>query len=74
MQAGHLGSSATNFGGFMFYLILTLCTTAAMDDCEVRSLNKTATESQCMTVADVYRRTLGPERNYRIECEYQKDE
>lgn len=32
MQVGHLGGSATNFGGVMFYLILTLCTTAAMDD------------------------------------------
>ena len=54
----------------MFFLILTACATAAMDDCQVYSVSRHQTEAQCMVVADVYRRTLGdgPDKSYRIEC------
>lgn len=58
----------------MFFLILTLCTTAAMDDCQVYAVNEHPTEKQCVRVADIYRQTLGegPDSNYRLECEVQE--
>lgn len=51
----------------MFYLILTVCTTAAMDDCEVYTVNQHPTEQRCEVLADVYRQTLG-DGHYRLEC------
>lgn len=39
-------------------------------------LNKHESERQCMAVSDIYRQTLGdgPDKNYRLECEYQEAE
>lgn len=55
----------------MFIAIITLCTSAAMTDCEVYSLSKTETKAQCEHVAQAYREVLGINKksNYRIECE-----
>lgn len=55
----------------MFFLIITFCTSAAMTDCQVRSLGNAETLKQCEAVARVHRMALGPEgeNNYRIECE-----
>jgi hypothetical protein len=54
----------------MIFLILTFCTTAALDDCEVHQLGRTESVQQCEAVADIYRDTLGREGdlNYRLEC------
>lgn len=57
-------------GGVMFYLILTFCTTAAMDDCTTYQMGRMPTEQQCQALASVHRQILedGPDRNYRLEC------
>ncbi len=52
----------------MIVLLLTLCTSAAMDDCEVFPLVQTKTEHHCQRIAETYREILGPETNYRMEC------
>lgn len=52
----------------MIILLLTLCTSAAMDDCEVSPMVQTKTEHHCQRIADTYREILGPEINYRMEC------
>ena len=51
----------------MFYLILTLCTTAAMDECQVYAVNQHPNEQRCEVLAGVYRQTLG-DGHYRLEC------
>lgn len=55
----------------MFFLIMTVCATAAMDDCQVYAVNQHQSAQQCEAVADVYRQVLGGEleNNYRISCE-----
>lgn len=53
----------------MFALILTVCATAAMDDCKVYSSGNFPTEHQCKAMASIQRDILGPEINYRLECE-----
>lgn len=55
----------------MFFLILTVCATAAMDNCQTYSLGSHRNEAQCLSAADIYRKTLGDgaDTNYRIECE-----
>lgn len=53
----------------MIMLVLTLCTSAAMDDCKVTTLGQTQTVKQCETVAEIHRKVLGPEENYRLRCE-----
>ncbi len=59
----------------MFLLIMTVCATAAMDDCQVYAVNQHQSAQQCETVADVYRQVLGGEagNNYRIECQISED-
>lgn len=60
----------------MIFLILTVCTTAALDDCQVyridqiHRLGRTESVQQCEAVADIYRDTLGRDGdlNYRLEC------
>lgn len=54
----------------MFFLIITFCTSAAMNDCKVESFGATKTLKQCQAVSSVHRRVLGPERDnhYRLEC------
>jgi len=56
----------------MFYLILTFCTTAAMDNCTTYQVEKFSTEQQCDVMTDIYTQTLGegPNQNYRLECIY----
>lgn len=54
----------------MFILIFTICTSAAFDDCQEKTLPKQfTTERQCEAAADIYRAALGPADNYRITCE-----
>ena len=54
----------------MFFLIFTICTSAAMDDCQEQTLPKPfTTERQCEQAAGIYRAALGPADNYRITCE-----
>lgn len=57
----------------MIFLLLTLCTSSAMDDCEVSQLVQTKTEHHCQRIADTYREILGPETNYRMECVSDED-
>lgn len=57
----------------MIVLLLTLCTSSAMDDCEVSQLVQTKTEHHCQRIADTYREILGPETNYRMECVSDED-
>lgn len=53
----------------MFFLIFTVCASAAMDDCRVERLAKQfTTKGQCEQAASIYRAALGPADNYRIEC------
>lgn len=53
----------------MFAIIITLCASAAMDDCQVYSLGQAETLKQCNAVAEIHREVLGPESNYRLECQ-----
>lgn len=59
----------------MIFLILTVCTTAALDDCQVYQLVRTERVQQCEAVADIYRDTLGRDGdlNYRLECVLEDD-
>lgn len=54
----------------MIFLILTLCTSAAMDDCRVVKVGQYPAQRQCEQVAAVHRQVLGagPKQNYRLEC------
>lgn len=60
----------------MIFLILTLCSNAAFDDCQVHQLGHTQTVQQCEAVADIYRDTLGRDGdlNYRLECVSEDDQ
>jgi len=53
----------------MFAIIITLCASAAMDDCQVYSLGNVETMAQCKTVAGIHGTVLGPATNYRLECQ-----
>lgn len=55
----------------MKILLIWLCASAAMDDCQVRRIGKPMPPTQCETTKEVYVQTLGtgPEQNYRIECQ-----
>ena len=55
----------------MFAVIITLCASAAMNDCQVFSFGSLATRAQCEALADVHREVLGRDENnnYRIDCE-----
>ena len=55
----------------MKILIIWLCATAAMDDCQVQRVGEPLPATQCETMKKVYAQTLGtgPEQNYRIECQ-----
>jgi len=53
----------------MFAIIITLCASAAMNDCQVYSLGSAPTLKQCQAVAQIHRDVLGPANNYRLECE-----
>lgn len=57
----------------MFAIIITLCASAAMDDCQVYSLGHTATMQQCEAAAGIHREVLGPQTNYRLECQQIQD-
>lgn len=52
----------------MFALILTVCATAAMDDCQVYRPSSFPTEQQCQAMVGIQRGILGAENNYRVEC------
>lgn len=54
----------------MIFLILTVCTTAAMNDCQVYRLGSHESTQQCEAVADINRDILGRDGdlNYRLEC------
>lgn len=54
----------------MFFLMMTVCASAAMTDCHFHSVVDTKTRQQCEVVADIYRDTMGdkPDKNYRLEC------
>ena len=52
----------------MFAIIITLCASAAMDDCQVYSLGTVETMAQCETVSGIHGDVLGPATNYRLEC------
>lgn len=58
----------------MFALILTVCATAAMDDCQVYNTGRFATEHQCLAMASLQRDVLGEATNYRIQCEREESE
>lgn len=54
----------------MKVLIIWLCASAAMDDCQVHRVGEPMPPAQCETTKEVYANTLGTgaEQNYRIEC------
>lgn len=54
----------------MIFLMLTFCSSIALDDCQVYRLGTFPTPQQCEAVADIYRDTLGRDGdlNYRLEC------
>lgn len=56
----------------MFFLIITLCISSAMNDCQVESTGHFYTLRQCEVMEDIHRQVLGSEKdnNYRLECEY----
>lgn len=56
----------------MILLIVTLCTSASMTDCEVHQLGQVKTKAACETAADIYRQVLEPAENYRLECVQQE--
>jgi hypothetical protein len=58
----------------MFALIITVCTSAMMDECTLYSLGRLPTEQQCHAVESIHRDVLGPEHNYRLECQAVKEE
>lgn len=55
----------------MIFLLITLCTSPAMDDCQVHLLGRFPTAQQCEAVSQVHRAVLGkgPDQNYRLECQ-----
>lgn len=55
----------------MKVLLIWLCTTVAMDDCQVRRVGEPMPPAQCETTKEVYASVLGtgPEQNYRLECQ-----
>lgn len=59
----------------MFFLILTLCATPDMADCETKSVQKLANLKQCEVMSEIYSQILGdgPNRNYRLECIFDPD-
>lgn len=57
----------------MLAIIITLCASAAMDDCQVYSLGTVETMAQCETVAGIHSDILGPATNYRLECRSTKE-
>lgn len=59
----------------MFFLLITVCTSTAMDDCWVRRLgDQYPTFEQCMTVQRTHAAVLGsgPDQNYYLECVEEK--
>ena len=50
-------------------LLIWLCTSAAMDDCQVHPLSKPVPAQQCEVMARVYDETLKRDENYRLVCE-----
>lgn len=58
----------------MILLLITLCTSATMDDCQVHQLGQFPTEKRCEAVASIHRAVLteGAEQNYRLECVQQE--
>lgn len=53
----------------MTILLIWLCTSAAMDDCQVHPLSKPVPAQQCEVMARVYDETLKRDENYRLVCE-----
>lgn len=53
----------------MIYLIFLICTSSAMDDCQIQVLDKPfRSMRQCEHAADIYRAVLVGD-NYLIQCE-----
>lgn len=53
----------------MKILLIWLCTSAAMDSCEVHALSNPIKPSQCEAMKGVYQTVLGAPNNYRLICE-----
>lgn len=57
----------------MFYLILTFCSSAAMDNCMVYRDSAWHSQRQCEVMASISRdslRTQGHNPHFRVECVY----
>lgn len=52
----------------MFLLIVTLCASSAMTDCQEYTTARLPTQQQCLAMAGLQRDILGKAYNYRIEC------
>lgn len=54
----------------MIFLLLTLCTSPAMDDCQVMVLSQFKDQFACEVAIDRAEEVLGtgPEQSYRLEC------
>lgn len=52
----------------MILLIVTLCASASMTDCEVHRFGQYKTPQACETAVGIYRQVLEPAENYRMEC------
>lgn len=53
----------------MFSVMLLVCASASMEQCEIHELGKTETYQGCQVVLDIHRRVLG-DGHYRLDCLY----
>lgn len=60
----------------MIILLITLCTSPSMDDCQVHQIGSYQNKRQCEVVASIQRDVLGtgPDQNYRLQCVSQESE
>ncbi len=58
----------------MFLLIVTLCTSSAMADCQEYTTGRFPTQQQCLAMAGLQRDLLGEAANYSIKCEPENKE
>lgn len=54
----------------MIFLLITLCTSPSMDDCQVTTMGKYKDAFACEVAIGRAEEVLGtgPEQNYRLEC------
>lgn len=54
----------------MIFLLITLCTSPAMDDCQVMTMGQFKDKFACEVAIGRAEEVLGtgPEQNYRMEC------